>query len=256
MKVNLINKNKKSLTFVLDEVDVSIANALRRMMIAEVPTLAIEDVYFHENTSSLFDEIIAHRLGMVPIKTDPKLFNYRDDCKCKDGCPSCTLKLSVEKEGPCTVYSHDLKSEDKKLKPIENIPIVKLGKKQRLVLEADALLGNGKRHAKWQPGIVSYKNYPKITITKECDLCGECVKECPKKILKLLKKNLKVVDETICTLCNSCAEACEQKAITVEGIEGKFVFKIEANGSLTPQEIFTGACNIFKQKAESFEAAL
>ncbi|MFQ5800535.1 MAG: DNA-directed RNA polymerase subunit D, partial [Candidatus Hydrothermarchaeales archaeon] len=151
MDVEIISRDGQSLSFVLGDVDVSVANALRRTMISSVPTLAIEGVHFYDNTSSLYDEIIAHRLGLIPIKTDLGLFNFRDACKCKDGCPSCSLALSLKVEGPGAVYSHNLKSQDKKIKPIKDILLVKLGKNQRLEFEADAILGTAKEHAKWQP---------------------------------------------------------------------------------------------------------
>ncbi len=107
-----------SLSLVLKDVAPSTANAIRRTILAEVPTLAIEDVRIKENSSSLYDEIIAHRLGLIPIKTDLKLFNFREHCKCKGkGCPSCTLELTLTakcNKDNQTVYSTDLKSKDKK----------------------------------------------------------------------------------------------------------------------------------------------
>src|SRR6266571_693601 len=82
---------------------------------------AIEDVEFHlgtvqdesgkeyESLSPMFDEILSHRLGMVPIPTDLDLFVRRDKCTCGgEGCPSCTIMFVLNKKGPCTVYSGDL----------------------------------------------------------------------------------------------------------------------------------------------------
>ena len=100
MKVDVLEENDNFFHFILDNIDVSTANALRRTMISEVPTLAIEDVRIIENTSSLYDEVIAHKLGLIPIKTDLNLFNFRDDCVCKgEGCTNCTLNLSLNSEG-------------------------------------------------------------------------------------------------------------------------------------------------------------
>lgn len=250
MDVEIIGKDGQSLSFVLEDVDVSIANGLRRTMMSGVPTLVIEDVHFYENSSSLYDEIIAHRLGLVPIKTDLELFNFRDACSCEDGCPSCTLTLSLKKEGPRMVYSNDLKSEDRKIKPVKGIPLIKLGKNQKVELEAVAILGTAKEHAKWQPGVVSYKYHPQIKVTDKCDVCERCVEACPRKILTLRRGKIKVTNERECILCNCCVDVCEVKAITVKGDDRRFIFKVEGNGSLEPEEIFTRACEILKEKSE------
>ncbi len=256
MEVKILEKDKTSLSFILGDVDASLANAIRRAVISEVPALAIENVDFLENTSSLYDEIIAHRLGLIPIKTDLEIFNFREECSCKNGCSKCTLKLSLSKEGPCVVYSHDIKSEDSKLKPIEGVPLLKLGKAQKISLEAEAILGRGKEHAKWQPGVVSYKYYPEIEITDKCDLCGECITACPRNILSIAKKKVKVLDEKKCILCNSCVEACELDAIKVRGNDKKFIIKIESTGALKPEEIFSKSCEILQEKAKKLRTLL
>ena len=121
----------------------SFSSALRRIMISEVPTYAIENVYFYENTSSMYDEVLAHRLGLIPIKGVPVSGDE-------------VIVLTISKEGPCTVYSSDLKSESGE-PAFENIPIVKLAEDQKLELETEALVGTGKIHAKWQPCNAVYK---------------------------------------------------------------------------------------------------
>jgi DNA-directed RNA polymerase subunit D len=249
-----------SLTLTLKDIDPSTANAIRRTILSNVPTLAIEDVRIIENSSSLYDETIAHRLGLIPIKTDPKLFNFRENCKCKGkGCPSCTLELTLDvecKKNYQTVYSHDLKSSDLKLKPVEGIPIVRLGKSQKISLEAEAVLGTGKEHAKWQPAVVGYKYFPIIKIDKSCTNCKECVDACPVNLLKATKSKITVTDKKLCTLCNSCVEACEEDAITVEGDDSKFIFKIESQGALYPKEIFKMACETLESKTKELSKLL
>ncbi len=112
-------------------------------MISEVPTYAIEDVYIYENSSSMDDEILAHRLGLIPIKGKPILMNE-------------SIVFTLEKEGPCTVYSSDLKSDDGEV-VFKNIPIIRLGKGQKIKIECEAVPGIGKVHAKWQPCNAVYK---------------------------------------------------------------------------------------------------
>jgi len=250
LKIEMVKKDSNSIVFILDDVDVSIANALRRTIISEVPTLAIEEVSFKKNSSSFFDEILSHRLGMVPIKTDLEIFNFKEDCGCKGkGCPSCSLTLSLSKVGPGIVYSDDLISEDAKLMPKKGIPILKLGKGQEIQLEANAVLGKGVTHAKWQPGIASYRYYPQVKITKECNACEACIKTCPTNVFKLSRGKI-TVKEYDCILCNSCIDVCEYKAIKVKGNNNKFIFRVESTGALTPEEMFNKSCDIIQTKSK------
>lgn len=122
---------------------ISFSNAIRRIMISEVPTYAIENVYVHENTSSMHDEILAHRLGLIPIKGKPV---SEDE----------VITFTLTKEGPCTVYSSDLESENGEV-VFKNIPIIKLKEGQRIELVCEATVGIGKIHAKWQPCNATYK---------------------------------------------------------------------------------------------------
>jgi DNA-directed RNA polymerase subunit D len=257
MRVKKLSHKNGEIVLLLEGLDVSYANALRRTAIAEVPTLAIEEVEFHGNTSSFYDEIIAHRLGLIPIKTDLKLFNYPESCACGGkGCPSCTLRLTLSKAGPGMVYSDDLKPEVPGMEPVKGIPILKLGKGQKISLQAVAVLGNGRRHAKWQPAIAGYKYYPEIEVSKDCILCEECVNVCPRNVLKVEKGKISVVDEKKCILCRACVDACEYGAIEVRGNPKKFIFRLETTGALPPEEIFNKACEIMESKARELHSLL
>lgn len=162
MKISNVKQADNTLTFSLSGVSVAFANSLRRLMISEVPTLAVDIVSFFNNNSALYDEVVAHRIGLIPIKTDLKTFVLPKDCKCKGkGCPKCQLMFMLDKEGPCIVYSKDMISTDAKITVAdENIVIVKLIEHQKLKFEAKAILGIGKEHAKWQPGVISYSYEP------------------------------------------------------------------------------------------------
>ncbi len=205
MKIEVLEKDEGNLKFVLDESNSAFANALRRIMISEVPTLAIHEVEFFENSSALYDEIISHRLGLIPLITKLREYNFRDECTCKGkGCSNCTVTLSLSKKGPTTVYSGDLKSSDKEAVPADaNIPIVKLKEGQKIKLEASAILGRGKEHAKWQPGVISYKYFD------------------------------------------------EEK-----GKGDKFLFTVESNGALKPEQIVVEAAKILSSKAKELEKEL
>ncbi len=158
MEVKIIDRRENEVKFVFSGVNVRFANALRRAMIAEVPKLAIDEVNIHENTSLLYDEQLALRLALIPLKAD--LGDYSVDDR-----STLTLKaISPERAGYTMVYSKELISSDSGVKAaFENIPIVKLIATEReiagvrtiarqtIALEAIARLGTGKEHAKWQP---------------------------------------------------------------------------------------------------------
>jgi DNA-directed RNA polymerase subunit D len=123
--------------------------------------MAIDDVVILENSSVLYDEILSHRLGMVPLKTDLERYVLPEKCDCGNplGCQKCRVLLVLDAtahDKPRTVYSGDLVSEDREIAPISaSIPIVKLAQGQSVKLEAYARLGRGKEHAKWQPATSS-----------------------------------------------------------------------------------------------------
>ncbi len=138
------------------EGEIAYANALRRYIMSEVPTLAIEDVEFRKNEGILYDEMVAHRLGLIPLTTDLKSYTYTPG-EGKKGISSSVL-LTLHAKGPCTVYAKDLKSKDPQVTPVYGeIPILKLLKDQEIELQATAVMGLGKTHAKWSPGLVFYK---------------------------------------------------------------------------------------------------
>jgi len=267
LEVKLVEKNDVTMRLVIQGVDVPFMNALRRIMLAEVPSMAIDEVVIIENSSVLHDEILAHRLGLIPLKTDLDSYNLPEECSCKSefGCNLCRVALTLEVEASdneMTIYSGDLKPENPDIKPIsDKIPIVKLAPGQKIKLEAYARLGKGKHHAKWQPvSMCTYKYFPQIKIDeRRCDLCGECVKICPKRVL------VKVEDEKIenqnlieCILCQDCVKACPSspRAIEVAWDNEAFVLNLESTGALPVERIMLEALKILDKKVDSFISEL
>lgn len=261
MKLKLISQSKEKMNFLLEGVDVGFANALRRCAIEEVPVMTIEDVEFRKNYSVLYDEIIAHRLGLLVLSTDLKSYNLPEVCKCKGvGCQSCQLKLvlkvAAKKDG--YVYASELKSKDPKVKPVHpNTPIVKLLSGQKLELEATAILGKGKQHVKWSPGLVYYKYKPVIEITKNPKDPERIVKMCPQNVFKVKDKKLEINKENLlnCHLCEACVEESEG-AVKLEEDPHDFVFYVESWGQLKPKEIMVQAAVEFLKKLDDFEKAI
>lgn len=145
--------------FSVSGVTPSFVNVIRRACSFEVPTLALEDIYFVKNTSALYDEILSHRLGLIPLTTDLKSYITQESCNCKgEGCAKCTVKLTLKVAGPVTVKAKDLKSTDPVIKPVyPEMLIVELLEGQEIELEAIAILGKGKEHVKWSAGHSFYR---------------------------------------------------------------------------------------------------
>ena len=257
----MLKESQLEMIFLLEEATPGIANALRRTMLADVPTMAIDYVIIFENTSLLFDEQLAHILGQIPLTTDLEKYNLPEECSCNGaGCPLCTTTLTLEvkaEDEPITVYSRNLKPQDPDIKPVyPDIPIIKLNKGQRITLQAVAKLGTGAKHAKWQPlTTIGYKYYPTLQLSAECDLCGDCVERCPRGALRI-EGNKLVLDPISCNICKLCVEECKKEALKVAGDPTRFIFKLKSSGSLSCREIVKEAINIIIKKVTHVEENL
>jgi len=264
LEVEILEKTDNRIIFAVHGISTPFANALRRIMIAEVPTMAIDDVIIIENSSAINDEIIAHRLGLTPLKTDLDSYILPEECTCHSelGCNRCRVTLTLEAsagESIRIVYSGEIKSENPDVVPIsDKVPIVKLAPGQRIRMELYARLGKGKMHAKWQPvSACSYKYFPEINITaRRCNACGECVEICSKDVLKVEDGKLKVENLLQCTLCEECVRHCPKKppAIKVEGKPNAFIFIVESTGALPIERIVSEAAKILQKKVDEFIA--
>lgn len=151
MEIENVKRSDGKLNFEIKDASLHLINAIRRTIAENTPILAIDVVEFIKNDSVLYDEIIAHRLGLVPLKTDLKTLKLREECSCKGkGCNKCTIKLKLSVKGR-EVSSKDLKG--KGVEVVYDMPIVKLAPEQELELIAEARLGVGKEHAKFIPGL-------------------------------------------------------------------------------------------------------
>ncbi len=265
MEIEVKNQTDDEIVFIIRDAEVPFVNAIRRIAMMEVPKLAIDDVYIVQNDSAMFDEVLAHRLGLTPIVSNIEYIDgleMPDDCDCNDNCPSCSVSFTLNKSGPGVIYSKDLVSSDPKIKPVyDTIPLLKLKEDQNVELEAYAKLGIGKTHAKWVPTTVcAYKQYPKITFNEDAEIDYSIADACPKNILKADKENKKVevTDIEECNLCKACVRAdkneTDNKFINVGYHENDFIFKIETDGSVPPKEVLLRACDVLDKKADEFAA--
>ncbi|MEA2003640.1 MAG: DNA-directed RNA polymerase subunit D [archaeon] len=255
MKLKVIDKDSSLLRIEISETRPAFVNALRRTIMQKIPVLAIETVDFIDNTSALYDEILAHRLGLIPFSFDMKSYVAKDGCKCKGkGCSSCEVKFVLKKKGPCTVYAKDMKSTDPDVKPADgNVIIVKLLKDQSLDMEATAQIGTAREHAKWQSSIVGFNYFPTLKVDKKrLNEAKACVDACP---LGLITKDFKLKDPYSCNLCGSCSEACPKGAVTIEGDSSHIILCVESVSGLSPQDIIRKSLEILGNNIGEFEEA-
>ncbi len=190
MNVNIIENTPTSVSFKLTGVGFNFANALRRIIMNSVSCFAIDSVTVYENSSAMFDEYLAHRIGLIPIIT-PKGYTKKDE-----------ILFKLVAEGPITVYSKDIKSTEKDVHVAnENIPVMKLSQGQKLRLDAKAVYDIGAKSSKFQPGLATYKanekgdefefyvesfgQIPAIEIiTRALDIISNNVKEISKELKK------------------------------------------------------------------------
>ena len=245
-----INKKENVTFFLLKDFGFTRANIIRRYIIDYVPTMAITKVKFTQNSSALYDEIIAHRLGLLPLKTDLKSYVMPSECESEDAA-QCSLKMTLKAKGPKVVYAEDIKSKDPKVVPVfGKMPIVKLLEGQELEFEATAQLGQGVKHSKWTPAHVWYKGYPTPVVSKDAD-----VDAIVKKYGKIFSKSgnkLKVESPLLVT--EAVEEFCEKHGVKIEHSEKDIIFAVESFGQLNAKEILEEAINQYNIQLKTLAA--
>lgn len=227
-----IHKSDEKLVLKI-EANESLANALRRS-VSEVPVLAIDEVEIYKNDSALYDEVLAHRLGLVPLKTEKGMSS-----KTK-------IDMKLSKTGPCTVYSGDLKGAADIVH--DKIPITILGEGHKLELVATARLGKGIEHAKHVPGLCYYRHILEIKSSPEIDK----IVDKSESVFKTEKKG----STWLCDLNEADLEAVE--AIDKDAISNSdsMLLIIESYGNMPAKDILVKAVEALGENLDEFEKAL
>jgi DNA-directed RNA polymerase subunit D len=218
------------MTFSL-EVGESLANAIRRY-VDQIPILAVDEVEISKNDSPLYDETVAHRIGMVPLKMD-KTINEKS---------SEQLTLIAKNDG--IIYSGDMKG---RISPVyEKIPITILKKGQELEILATAKVGKGSQHVKYSPGLMFYRNSMKIKLDKDCS--KEVVNVCPQGVFKVENGKISVDNEERCDMCEACTDFCKKTGKnSIELIPSEeLIITVESFGQISEEEIFKKAIDVLK----------
>ena len=241
--VEFVEREDREARFLVRGVTPAFANGIRRAMVADVPTMAIDTVRFVENSSVMFDEQLALRLGLVPLTTPPVGEFTEDD----------TVTLSIDVEGPATAYSGDLVSSDELVQPAdENIPIIELKDDQRLEAEADAVLDRGKDHAKHQGGVaVGYRHLQRVEVDGD-------LPEFEEQERRIIRGVIEDDGELVPTseFDHDLSNRYPDKQVRVEDVPNAFVFHVETDGSFTVEELVTRAAETIAARATELEDAV
>ena len=251
-EVTFIDRGDRSARFLVRGVTPAFANGVRRAILADVPTLSIDSVRVIENSSVMFDEQIALRLGLIPLTTP---VDYR---------PDEAVTLAIDVEGPATAYSGDLVSSDEQVQPAEeNVPIIELKEGQRLELEADAALGRGKDHAKHQGGVaVGYRHLQRVEVSGEA---GEFEEEETEIIRGVIEEGAAEHAEDDVengdlvpaeSFDNDLSERYPGKGLEVKDVPNAFVFSVESDGSVAVDELVLKAVDSLESRANELEEAV
>ena len=277
MKVNVLQMEDYYAQIEFKDVNYSFVNSVRRSLVSMVPCLALHEIDFHmgslgsyvdeesgdereyESISAMFNEIVAHRIGMLPIPTDEKTIeafgdSIGDDSKQPD------IMYSLHKQGPCTVYSGDLEpvsGDDSLVLPETKVPIVKLAEGQAILVYAKAKMGNAQKHTKWQCAVAP-RFYQAPTITVSSGKGSKAIFDIVDKKDFKKKGKLHVIDNPV--KAHAALNKLEQlwndkeakESMEVSTKKDHFIFEFETNGAMKANlaleqalKALDGHCNEF-----------
>ncbi|EDW77592.1 uncharacterized protein Dwil_GK24584 [Drosophila willistoni] len=286
LKVTIVRNDEEGLEFDLIGVYPAIANAFRRLMLSEVPSMAIEKVYIYNNTSIIQDEVLAHRMGLLPLKADPRLFTYRTEESPENGTEQDTLEYELKVK--CTrrkdaskdqstfdeIYkNHKVFSGHLKWLPKgkqgqiytessvgcihEDILIAQLRPGHEMDLRLIAVKGLGKDHAKFSPVATAYyRLLPLIKLNREVSgkdayLLQSCFS--PGVIGIDENENAYVKDARYDSGSRNVYRYSHlADAVTLARVRDHYIFTVESVGALKPEVIFIEAVKVLKKKCRSF----
>jgi len=224
-----IEKNENQIVFTA-EINETLANSIRRY-IGQIPVLAIDEVEISKNDSALYDETIAHRLGLIPLKAE----------KTSEKKPG-KLSLNIKREG--IVYSGDLKGHPAVV--YKNIPITTLSGDRELQLSTITRAGKGAEHSKFSPGLMFYRNVSEITLDKE--FYEEIKKIFPDAEIKEKGQKIIIIDNKkreVADVCEGIADKKKKRAETEK--KDELVITVESFGQIPPGEVFIKSIEALKK---------
>ncbi|HLC54877.1 MAG TPA: DNA-directed RNA polymerase subunit D [Candidatus Nanoarchaeia archaeon] len=209
----------------------SLANAIRRS-INEIPILAVDEVEIYKNDSALYDEFLAHRVGLVPLKTEASM-NEKTE-----------IEMKLSKAGPCMVLAEDLKGGAEIVH--NSIPITLLEEDQELELVATARLGTAIEHEKYLSGLCYYRRLSEISSKNPA-------------VTRLIEDSRGVIkpekhkEGWLCDLSEHIAQEVEKIDVSCIKDSGEMVFVIESYGQMAAKDMLLKALRALGQNLDHFE---
>ena len=287
--VDVVQSSKDRMVFDMVGCEAPLANALRRILLAEVPTMAIEKCVIFQNTSIIQDEVLAHRLGLLPLRADPRLFSaladsgyvpneentlvFTLDVTCSRTPNTSDTAVNDEKYTNSIVTTADIKWQPQGSQATrlvgdaavglyyDDIVVAKLRPGQSIQVEMHAEKGIGAQHAKWSPvATASYRMLPEINIVKETagDRARELVRKCPMNVFDIEELGGSGGEERAvvsrprnCTMCRECIRGDDwSERVQLRRVRDHYIFSVETTGAYTPANVVKEAIKILRAKGE------
>ncbi|XP_074166931.1 DNA-directed RNA polymerases I and III subunit RPAC1 [Sminthopsis crassicaudata] len=287
-RVDVVHMDESSLEFDMVGIDAAIANAFRRILLAEVPTMAVEKVFVYNNTSIVQDEILAHRLGLIPIRADPRLFEYRNQGD-EDGTEIDTLQFQLkvkcthnpqaakDSSDPNELYlNHKVYTKhmmwiplgnqadvfpEGTIRPVhDNILIAQLRPGQELDLLMHCVKGIGKDHSKFSPvATASYRLLPDITLLQPVE--GEAAEELSRCFSPGVIQVQDIKGKKVATVANPRLDTFSReifrhenlkKLVRLARVRDHYIFSVESTGVLPPEVLVSEAIKVLMGKCRRF----
>ena len=270
--VSIQKYSKEEGVFLLKNIERTIINGIRRILLSEIPSYTIDSIEMEKNNSLMNDEYLAHRIGLIPFlfRENEKNFRNTEDCSCIGGCKRCTIYLKLEKENNekelMNVYSSDFLQEPNeyyKVEPIsiekypKGILLCKLDKGESISLRGILKKGIGKEHAKWScVSTVSFREIPILKIKEDelkedTELIDKIISSCPVNIFQKEENKLHIKEEMNCIQCHQCSEI--SPSIEISYHPNEFELTIESNGIMNVKDLFKKSLSILKEKLNNLK---
>ncbi|SCZ94238.1 BZ3500_MvSof-1268-A1-R1_Chr12-2g03774 [Microbotryum saponariae] len=288
LAVTVNSLSDQAIEFDLVGVDASVANAFRRIVIAEVPTIAIETVYVWNNTTIVQDEVLAQRLGLIPLHIDPRklqskqspedeptdlntvVFNLvarcerrkdvkkgeKDSAKVWTGTEVLSSQLEFDPKGSqAELFGHDTPRA-----AASDILLAKMRGGQEIVAELHCNKGIGKDHAKWSPvATASYRLLPRITLKQDipASLHVKFAACFPSGVVDISSGSVRIVNARADTVSREVLRHAEfEELVELGRIRDHFIFSIESAGQYNPDELFPAAGDVLLAKIRNLRQCL
>ncbi|GIX89917.1 DNA-directed RNA polymerases I and III subunit RPAC1 [Caerostris extrusa] len=268
-----VNELNKDIEFDMKGVGPPIANAIRRILLSEIPTMAIDKIELYNNTTVIPDEVLTHRIGLIPINVDARVFFSKssdDDYATAEDTIQFELKVKCEK-APSRAYADDNQTEKLIHEKVMSgdLKFVPIGSQkelygQEIELKAFCYKNIGREHAKFSPvAIASYRLHPQLRLLKE--ISGEKAHELaqcfPDGVIKISKKNGKEIAEVgdarkIRCSRNVLRNDDLKNDVEICLVKNHYIFNVESAGAIAPDKLVIEAIKILEEKCRFFLSEL